>query len=307
MLLKDLLEEFVLELEIQNYSSKTIQTYRSKNLNFIKYAKDKFDVIEVKDVNTIHVKNYIVGLRKAKRKPSYINSVIKTLQAFYKYSKEQGFIKVSPITDVKLLKENKPIINVFTEDEIKRMLDTCKGNRFLAIRDKAILCTLIDCGVRCTELLNLQLNDMNENYITIREPKNRKDRIVSISPYTKKAIIRYLRCRESYFINKNLDKNDYIFLSYRGRQLTVEAIERIVKTAGKKANVNEQVRCSPHTLRHFYAVYSLKHDLDLYSLSINLGHSNVSITSKYLRGLKDKEIVQMSADKSPLKNIYGRY
>lgn len=304
LLLKDLLEEFILELEIQNYSSKTIKTYRSKNLNFINYVKDKFKIVRVDDLEAIHIKTYIAGLRKAQRKATYINSVIKTLQAFYKYAEEQGFIKSNPVTDVKLLKENKPIINVFTEEEIQRMLDTFRGNRFLPIRDKAILCVLIDCGIRCTELLNLKCSDISENYITIREPKNRKDRIVSISPYTKKAIIRYLRCRESYFINKTLGINEYVFLSYRGKQLTVEAIERIVKTAAKKGNVNEAVRASPHTLRHFYAIFSLKHNLDLYSLSINLGHSDVSVTSRYLKGLKDKEIVKMSADKSPLRNLF---
>lgn len=303
MLLKDLLDEFVLELEIQNYSFRTIKTYKGKNLNFINYIEDKYQITKVECVKAIHIKSYVAGLRKAQRKATYINCVIKTLQAFFKYSKEQELIEINPIADVKLLKENKPIINVFTEDEIIRMLNTLKGNKFLPIRDKAILSILVDCGLRCSELLNLKLNDISENYITIREPKNRKDRLVSLSPYTKKAIIRYLRCRESYFINKSLEADGHLFLSYRGKKMTVEAVERVVKIAGKKAKVNEQVRCSPHTLRHFYAVFSLKQNLDLYSLSINLGHSDVSVTSKYLKGLKDKEIVKMSAKTSPLRNL----
>lgn len=146
------------------------------------------------------------------------------------------------MSEVKLLKQNTAIINVFSEDEVSRMLKTFKGNRFLEIRDKAILCTLIDTGVRCTELLNLKIADVKDNYIKIKNPKNRKDRMASFSPYTKKAIIKYLRCRESFFINKDL-KEDYLFLSYRANELTVEAIERIVKTAG----VSEQIRCSPHS------------------------------------------------------------
>lgn len=303
MLLRNILEEFVLELEIQNYSNKTIYTYKSKNLNFIKYLENKHKITKIEDVKTLHVKSYVAGLRQAQRKPTYINSVIKSLQAFYKYSKEENFTQNNPITDVKLLKVNQPIINLFTEDEVIRMINTFKGNKFLPIRNKATLSILVDCGLRCSELLNLKMNDIADNYITIREPKNRKDRIVSLSPYTKKAITKYIKCRESYFINKMLDTDSYLFLSYRGKKLTVEAVERIVKIAGEKANINKNVRCSPHTLRHFYATYALKHDLDLYSLSINLGHSDVSTTSRYLKGLKDKEIVKMSAKSSPLRNL----
>jgi len=302
LLLKDLLDEFVLELEIQNYSPNTIRTYKSKNLNFINYLENKFQITNLEDVKTVNIKTYIVGLKQSKRKATYINSVIKTLQAFFKYAKGENLIKDNPISDVKLLKQNKPIINVFTEEEVNRMLNTYKGNRFLPIRDKAILCILIDTGVRCSELLNLKLADMIDNHMTIREPKSRKDRIVAFSPYTKKFIARYIRCRESYFINKTLDTDSYLFLSYRCKRLTVEAIERIVKTAGKKANINETVRCSPHTLRHYFSIQSLKNNLDIYSLSRILGHKNTNITRVYLENLKDEEIVEMSLKTSPLAN-----
>lgn len=301
MLLKDLLDEFVLELEIQNYSPKTITTYKGKNLNFINYLKSNHDIECLEDVKTIHIKSYIAGLRRGQRKASYINSVIKTLQAFFKYAKEQDFVKDNPILDVKLLKQNKPIINVFTEEEVNRMLNTFKGNKFLPIRDKALLCVLVDCGIRCSELLNLKLSDINDNHLIIREPKSRKDRIVAFSPYTKKFIARYIRCRENYFINKTLD-DSYLFLSYRGKKLTVEAVERVVKIAGEKSNVREEVRISPHTIRHFFSIQSLKNGLDFYSLSRILGHQSTTITKVYLQNLKDTEIVEMSLKTSPLMN-----
>ncbi|MCE5221639.1 MAG: tyrosine-type recombinase/integrase [Clostridium sp.] len=302
MLLEDLLEEYILELEIQNYSQKTIISYKSRILNFCNYLKDKYNIRKVDDLKTINIKSYVAGLKQAQRKATYINSIIKSLQSFLKYAKEENFIENNPVIDVKLLKQNKPIINVFTEEEVSRMINTFQGNKFLPIRDKAILCVLVDCGIRCSELLKLKLNDISDNYITIKEPKNRKDRIVSLSPYTKKAITRYVRCREIYFINKTLDVDAHLFLSYRGKKLTVEAVERVVKIAGQKSNVDSGIRCSPHTCRHYYAVTSLKNNLDLYSLSVNLGHSDVSVTSRYLKGLKDKEIVEMSSKTSPLSN-----
>lgn len=109
LLLRNILEEFVLELEIQNYSRKTIITYKSKNLNFIKYLENKHKITKIEDVKTLHVKSYVAWLKQAQRKPTYINSVIKSLQVFYKYSKEENFTQSSPITDVKLLKVNQPL------------------------------------------------------------------------------------------------------------------------------------------------------------------------------------------------------
>lgn len=111
------------------------------------------------------------------------------------------------------------------------MLKIFKGNRFLEIRDKVILCMFIYIGVRCIELLNLKIVDVKDNYIKIKNFKNRKDRMVLFSLYIKKVIIKYLRCRESFFINKDL-KEDYLFLFYRVNELMVEVIERIVKIVG---------------------------------------------------------------------------
>jgi len=88
------------------------------------------------------------------------------------------------------------------------MLNTYKGNRFLPIRDKAILCIHIDTGIRCSELLNLKITDISDNHLTIREPKSRRDRIVAFSPYNKKNIGRYIRCRESYFVNNDIYENE---------------------------------------------------------------------------------------------------
>lgn len=157
-------------------------------------------------------------------------------------------------------------------------------------------------GIRCFELCNIKNIDVKETVIYIFG-KGRKERIVPISPYLKKIMIKYERIRDNYLKDNQLHYDNY-FLSYRNRPLTVEAVERIVKIAGQKANVRNEIRCSPHTCRHYYAQAQLKNcGLDIYSLSRLLGHETIGITKKYVQSLKNEQIVEISANTSPLMNL----
>ena len=132
--------------------------------------------------------------------------------------------------------------------------------------------------------------------------KGYKEREVGKSPYLSKILMKYELTKESYFKYKNIPCTNY-FLSKSGKPLTVEAIERIVAKAGKLANVEASVRCSPHTLRHYFAQAQLRNNLDVYSLSRLMGHENIKITQRYLQGMQDKDIAARSIYSSPLMNL----
>ena len=108
--------------------------------------------------------------------------------------------------------------------------------------------------------------------------------------------------RETYF-NDKLLVDDYYFLSRTGRQLTVEANERIIANVGELAGVRVDIRCSPHTLRHYFAQSQLKNGLDVYSLSRLLGHTNISITKRYLQSLEDDDLIDIASNTSVLGNL----
>ena len=132
--------------------------------------------------------------------------------------------------------------------------------------------------------------------------KGRKERVIPISPYLKKVMIKYERIKECYLSDDILNYDNY-FLSSRNKPLTTEAIQRIVKLAGQGANVRKEIRCSPHTCRHYYAQAQLKNGLDVYSLSRLLGHESIVITKRYLEGIKDTEVLELGVKSSPLMNI----
>lgn len=160
---------------------------------------------------------------------------------------------------------------------------------------------LFDTGIRCLELCQLKRLDVKETVIHVLG-KGNKERVVPISPYLKRIMIKYERIRDAYLKDDIIHYDNY-FLSSRNKPLTVEAVERVVKIASKGAKVRDDVRCSPHTCRHFYSQAQLRNGLDVYSLSRLLGHEDIAITKRYLQSIKDKDVVELGVKSSPLMNL----
>lgn len=200
-------------------------------------------------------------------------------------------------------KRRKKLIETFTDAEAKKMLKQWNYKTFYNARNKAMVAVLFETGIRVLELCLLDLTNIR-NEIILVHGKGNKERYVPISPALKKILIKYYRIRTGYIKNKILTTSAY-FISNRGHRLTDEAVERVVRKTGEMARVRDTIRCSPHTIRHYYAQFMLRHDNDLYTVSRLLGHENVNITKIYLQSLKDKEIVNMSMDTSPLMKLRG--
>lgn len=180
MLLENLLKEFILELEIQNYSKRTLKSYKNNNLLMFNYIRKEFNIIDVEDVKPIHIKAYIKFLQRQRRKPTYINEVVKCFGAFFKYATNEEIIEVNPMLKVSWVKESKVIINTFNDDEVSRMMKVYVGSNYMNIRNKCILALLFDCGIRNLELCNIKNYDIKDTYLIIKQGKGRKDRSVAI-------------------------------------------------------------------------------------------------------------------------------
>lgn len=299
--LNDILEEFILELTIRNYTERTIKGYRNNNLRFFKYLKEKFEIDQLEDIKPLHIRDYMKYLKDLGRSAVYMNTILKNIRAFLKYCEEEEYIETNPSKKVKWNREEKTLIKTFNDKEVVKMINSWNYKSYYNARNKAIIATLIDTGIRNFELCNLKVTDVRKSVLRVMG-KGNKERYVPISPFLKKGLLRYERIRENYIKDKNLVDDNY-FLSYRCRALTGEAVERVVKITGNKANVRKEIRCSPHTFRHYYAHKQLQNGLDVYSLSRLLGHSNIQITKEYLRGLNDEVIMEMSIKTSPLMNL----
>lgn len=301
MLLEESLKEFLFECEVRKYTPKTIRGYRN-GLNFlVNYLKQEHKLTNLEDIQTRHLKAFFMYQSKRGRKETYLNGLLKTFRAFFKYQMGAENITTNPVLKVSWMKEPKTIIKTFSDAEVKGMLQAYSGSDYYSVRNRAIMAMLFDTGIRCYELCTLSKAAIKDNYIVIYG-KGKKERQVGKSPYLSKILMKYDRIKEYNFEFKNIRIDNY-FLSRTGRPLTNAAVERIVKIAGEYANVSSDIRCSPHTCRHYFAQAQLKNGMDVYSLSRLLGHDNINITQRYLQGLKDNEVVARSITTSVLMNL----
>ncbi len=300
MNLTKLLDEFLIEMKLRNRTERTIKSVRNNNKLFFKWLENEYNITEVEEVKRIHVKIYIQYKQSLGLKPTYINSILKNLRMFFRYLENEEYISINPVIKVPFQKEEKVIIETFTTEEVRRMLAVYGYTNFLDARNKCIMMMLFDTGIRNFELCEIQCADIRERTILIHG-KGNKQRLVPISPALRKSMLKYEAKREKYI--KERYQAEYYFLSQKGRKLTIEAIERVVRECGRAAHVNEQIRCSPHTCRHTFAQMNVRNGLDVYSLSRILGHENISITKRYLQSMKDDDILDMAVMASPLMNL----
>ena len=194
------------------------------------------------------------------------------------------------------------MIETFNDDEVKRLIGVFKGPRFLDVRNQLLMVMFFDTGMRNSEMCDLKIEDLRDTYIRVMG-KGKKMRYLPITPFINKYLIRYLRVRESYIKDKLCYQTEYLFLSQKGKRLTPEAMEHILKKAGEKAIVRSHIRVSPHTCRHFYAQSQLKNGCDLYTVSKLLGHSKVDTTKRYLQSMQDEDLMEIASKTSPLMRL----
>lgn len=264
MLLETGLQEFVLNCQCRNLSPKTISNYQKQIQYLFNYLSEQYQVTELEDVKANQIKKFLLEKQKQGRKPQYINDLLKAYKCFFRYMHEEEYTDTCITDSVKNMKQPKVIIQTFSNDEVKRMINYYSGRDYLSVRNKTIMFMLFDTGIRLNELITLTLDQIRDNYIIIYG-KGNKERVVPKSPFLAKCLIKYIPVRSGYFTDKVMRYNN-VFLSKNGKPLTHEAVEHLIRQLGVQCNVDVNVRCSPHTCRHTYAQMQLKNGLDIYSL-----------------------------------------
>ena len=300
MLLTDAAKEFEFNCQCRKLSDKTIRNYGKLIGYLLDYLKEQHKVLCLEDVRPMCIKAYLMMLQERGAKPQYINDQLKAFKVLFRYLYEEGYTDSILTERIKNVKQPKTIIKTFTEQEVKKMTEYYSGHTFMEVRNRLMLMTFFDTGIRVSELIDLKLSQVKDEYILIHG-KGDKERVVPKSPLLNKWMFKYLSTRENYFAYRRVSEN--VFLSRNGRPMTTEAIHRVIKIAGKAVGVSRDIRVSPHTCRHTFAQMQLKNGLDLYSLSRLMGHSNISITQRYLEGLRDFEVLNACKATGILMNL----
>lgn len=228
-----------------------------------------------------------------------INAYLRALQAFWAWLKREDFIEGDPFTRLKIPKTPQKVIPIFTEEQLRRLFAAIDTTTPAGYRNYTIILTLLDTGIRCSELTSLKLTDVNLDSRLLKVwGKGSKERLVPIGAKVQKALWKYLAC---YRPEPATPRYDQVFLTRDGHPLTKDRLEFIVEHYGKKAGITG-VRVSPHTFRHTMAVTFLRNGGDVFSLQRILGHSQLEVLRGYVN-LAQSDISRVHQRNSPVDNL----
>ncbi len=230
------------------------------------------------DVN--EMRSYLSALNERQYSKSTLARKLATLRSFYKFLVKRGRVASNPVTPIRTPKQDKKLPKFLEYDEVKRLLESVPTDNWLGARDKAILESLYSTGMRVSELVSLNMDDVDflGEVVHIRG-KGKKERITPIGTSALQAIQSYMEYR-----NKRAQSNSnfhprILFVNKHGRKLSTRSVRRKMDKYLLSAGLD--LASSPHTLRHSFATHMLNNGADLRGVQELLGHQSLSTTQVY--------------------------
>ncbi|HOU35834.1 MAG TPA: tyrosine recombinase XerC [Candidatus Omnitrophota bacterium] len=263
------IEKFVRYLEIEkNYSPHTILNYRLDLEEFQAFLGEQ----PVEKVDYLGVRRYLAVLKEKNLRPRSINRKLSALRTFFRFLTREGFIRANPVASILSPKLDKHLPEFLTEEDTVRLIESSIPRTLAGLRDRAILETFYSTGMRISELVGLNADDVDiiSGIVKVRG-KGKKERIVPIGEHALSAIRKYLEKKDpgcpALFLNPGRSR-----ISDRGVRYM---FHRYIRKAGIRQGV------SPHTLRHSFATHLLNRGADLRTVQELLGHANLGTTQIY--------------------------
>ena len=277
------LEEFLDYIKIQkNRSDNTIRSYQTDLELLLEFATNK-GITKFESLTTDLIKEWILNLKKNQISNTTISRRISSVKVFFNYLVKNKSIINNPTLKIISPKLNKVLPNVMGQKQAEQLLNQAANfeveqeTQEVRIRDYAILEVLYSTGIRVSELVGINIEDINFSNLTLKVlGKGRKERVVPFGIPAKDALNNYLNQSRNKF-NKN--ESEALFLGQRGNRLNVRQVRRILKKAMDQIDNGKEV--SPHDLRHSAATHMLEAGADLRIVQELLGHSSLATTQKY--------------------------
>lgn len=277
------IEKFLRYLEIEkNYSVHTLLNYKLDLGNF----RNFLGATPLENIDYLFLRKYLAALKEKNLNSRTVGRHLSSLRSFFKFLIREGYIKTNPIVSISSPKLEKHLPSFLTEDEVSKLMDSSSPNDERGLRDRAILEVFYSTGIRISELVGLNIDDIDFIGGVVKVMgKGKKERIVPIGDKAMSAIRDYLDRRKK--------QQEALFLNKNGRRITTRGVRNIVDKYLHKTGIKQGV--SAHTLRHSFATHLLNRGADLRSVQELLGHANLSTTQIYTHITTER-----------LKNIYDK-
>ena len=270
-------------------SLNTLQSYRRDLKQFEKYIEDNGE--DYAEVTNDGIKEYIEHMQEIGKKPSTVSRGLASIRSFYQYEAKNKVVEKDPTEGIQSPKIEKRVPSVLTSSEVALLLDQPKDVDLKGTRDKAMLEFAYATGMRVTEIISLNIEDVNleTGYATCRNGK--KERTVPMGNMSLKALKEYVVDARPTMIKDENEKA--LFVNVNGQRLTRQGFWKIIKYYKDQAHIDKDI--TPHVLRHSFATHLLQNGADLKSIQMMLGHSDILSTQIYMQ-FQDES----------LKNVYKK-
>ena len=258
-------------------SDNTLQSYRRDIEQYKKYVSDnKINYLKVTEETILEYMEY---LREENKKESTISRSLASIRSFYQYLIRVKKIKKDPTMTIESPKINKRTPNILTSKEVELLLDQPKDVDLKGTRDKAMLEFAYATGMRVTEMISLDIDDvkLDEGYVVCRGRS--KSRNIPLGSMSLKALKEYIDDARPYLIRD--ESEEALFVNVNGTRLTRQGFWKIVKYYKEQAHIEKDI--TPHVLRHSFATHLLQNGADLKAIQTMLGHSDISSTQVYMQ------------------------
>lgn len=276
--------------KVKKASLNTIASYMRDIRHFslwLKNIKDK----EIIDASQSDVSEYLIILSDEGRSAATVSRCLASLKNFFVYVVSSGFLERTPVSEIHIERGPKKLPQILNGSEIELLLSQPSQEDPKGIRDKAMLEVMYATGIRVTELIDLNVVDVNLEMSIIKCSSEKKSRVIPLYPAALQALKFYLtHSRPTLVSNVN---EIALFVNINGNRMSRQGFWKILKHYQETAHISKDI--TPHTLRHSFAVHLLENGADLGSLQELMGHSDISSTQVYTHMVDDR-----------LKSVYDK-
>lgn len=269
--------------DIRHKSLNTVESYKRDVTQYISYL-DGTGVTDISSTTKTTVLSYLLYLQKEGRASSTVSRTLASLRSYYLFMMQNGVVKSNPTSNLEAPHVEKKIPKILSGEEVELLLEQPKNCDNKGIRDKAMLELLYATGIRVSELINLDVSDVNVPMSFVRCKGGKKERIIPMGHQTKDALENYINNVRKYMVK---DENETaLFVNCSGARLSRQGFWKLIKYYQHIAGIETDI--TPHTLRHSFAAHLLENGADLHSIQEMMGHADISSTQVYSRMMNSK-------------------
>jgi integrase/recombinase XerD len=291
--MKKLIHEFINYLSVERgLAMNTLESYGRDLRQYSQFLDQDEDESDLDSVSRASIINYLVHLQTQGKATATIARRLAALKAFYQFLVRENRIKADPTANLESPKLEKRLPRVLTVKEVERLLGQPDPVQAAGVRDRAMLELLYATGIRVSELVSLNVNDVSLDMGYIKcSGKGSKERIVPLGTLAIQSCRDFLAAPRNRLIKGR--EETALFVNHHGHRLTRQGFWKIVKKYADDAKIDKDI--TPHTLRHSFATHLLENGADLRSVQEMLGHADISTTQIYTH-----------VTKGHLKEVYAR-